>query len=69
MKNNIQATYDSKSTVENVVFDLVGSGVPHDKIEIDKENHQLNVSISGQDQPTIRKILERHNPEHITKSH
>lgn len=65
MGQSIKAIYDSKRTVENVMFDLVGTGVPHDDIEMNRDKHQLNIHVPEESKATIMNILKRHNPEQI----
>jgi len=66
MAERIKATYDTEKTVKRVLFDLLGSGVPHNKIVHHKSKHQLDITIEKKRIDKILEIMERHNPEHIS---
>ena len=65
MIQHYQATYDSDRTIESVMFDLLGTGVPHGNIEYDRENHRLDVTIPEGRKLTVLKILKRHHPRQL----
>ena len=62
MVKTVKATYDSASTVDNVVVDLLGTGIPRDNIFIDKANNLVEVNIPAETEPEASEILKRHNP-------
>ena len=62
MVKRMKATYDSPGTVDNVVIDLIGTGIPRDNIMIDKVNNQVEVNIPEVTQAEASEILKRHNP-------
>jgi len=41
----VTATYDSAVAIENVVEDLVATGIDRDKIYDDEENHLVKVMV------------------------
>ena len=65
MAKTLTATYDSEKTIESVMFDLVGTGIPHDNIEVDKEKHVLKVTIPKESESGVREILKRHEPKKL----
>lgn len=66
MAEIITATYDTGSTVTNVVDDLISSGIPQEKIRVNDDEHR--VSVMGPDviEPEIREILGRHQPKDLS---
>jgi hypothetical protein len=65
MVKRMKATFDSLNTVDNVVLDLIGTGIPRDNIFIDKSNNRVEVNIPEETEPEITEILKRHNPEKL----
>jgi len=63
MSKIIQATYDSVDTVDNVVDDLIGTGIPRDNIFYDKSTRFVEISIADVTEPEVSEILKRHHPE------
>jgi len=65
MLKRMKAIYDSSSTVDNVVVDLIGTGIPRDNIFIDKANNRVEINIPAESEPEASEILKRHNPENF----
>ena len=63
MVKTMKATYDSSETVDNVVLDLIGTGIPRDNIFYDKTTHLVEVNTPEATEPEVSEILKRHNPE------
>jgi len=63
MTKMIKATYDSADTVDNVVIDLIGTGIPRDNIFYDKSKCLVEVNIADVTEPEASEILKRHNPK------
>lgn len=66
MLKTVTATYDSKSTVANVVDELVNDGLPREKIYSDDNTLQVKVMVPETGVEGIKEILNRHNPTNIT---
>lgn len=63
MAKTVKATYDSAETVDNVVIDLIGTGIPRDNIYYDKTTFLVEVNIADVTEPEASEILKRHNPK------
>ncbi len=61
----VKATYDSAVAIENVVEDLVATGIDRDKIYDDEENHLVKVMVPASSEAEVREILGRHRPESV----
>ena len=61
----VTATYDSAVAIENVVEDLVATGIDRDKIYDDEENHLVKVMVPASSEAEVREILGRHRPESV----
>jgi len=62
MADIITAHFDSSTTVANAVDDLVSTGIPNEKIRVDKGKHQVQVMIADATHEEITEILQRHKP-------
>jgi len=58
----ITKTFASKGALTNVKEDLVGEGIPQEKIYLDKEKLQVKVIIPESGKSEILEILGRHKP-------
>lgn len=65
MLKTITATYDSETTLANVVDDLVNDGLPREEIYRDNSAMQVKVMIPEASEPEISVILKRHNPTNL----
>lgn len=65
MTRKIKATYGSPETVDNVLDDLLSTGIPREKIFTDKEENRVEVFIPETSTPEIDEILRRHHPEKV----
>jgi hypothetical protein len=65
MLKTITANYDGKTTVANVVDDLVNNGIPRDDIYRDDTGMQVKVMVPESGVPGIRELLKRHNPTNM----
>lgn len=66
MLKTITATYASKTTVANVVDELVNGGIPREKIYSDDTTMQVKVMVPETGVPGIEEILNRHEPTSIS---
>ena len=64
----ITATYDSDVAIENVVEDLVATGIDRDKILDDDKNHLVKVMVPTSSEAEIREILGRHQPQELKET-
>lgn len=62
----LTALYNSADTVDNVVFDLIGSGIPRDKIVTDKTSNQVEVEVPDETAAEMRELLHRHQPKSLS---
>jgi len=62
MFKTITATYDSETTLTNVVDDLINDGLPREKVFSDKTLLQIKVMAPEASESGIHEILKRHNP-------
>lgn len=66
MFKTITATYASKTTVTNVVDELINDGLPREKIYNDDATMQVKVMIPETEVSGIMQILNRHEPTQIS---
>lgn len=66
MLKTITATYDSETTLTNVVDDLINDGLPREKVFSDESMLQIKVMIPEASESGICEILNRHNPIKIS---
>ena len=65
MTKIVTAVYASKETLTNVHDDLISTGIPQEKIRIDKEKRQVQVMSPESDASEIIEILNRHQPTQL----
>ncbi len=61
----VVATYKDFKTVRNVEDDLLSTGIPNEKIKVDKEHHKIRVMVPDTTRSEIMEILNRHEPAEI----
>ena len=66
MLKTITATYDSKTTVANVVDDLINDGLTREEIYSDDSTMQVKVMVPESGVEGIKELLNRHSPTSIT---
>ena len=66
MFKTITATYDSETTLKNVVDDLVNDGLPREKVFSDDKLLQIKVMVPEVEASGINEILKRHSPIKIS---
>lgn len=62
MFKTITATYDSETTLTNVVDDLINDGLPREKVFSDNKLLQIKVMVPEASESGINEILKRHGP-------
>ena len=66
MLKTITATYASKTTVANVVDELINDGIPREKIFSDDAKMQVKVMVPETGVAGLKEILNRHEPTDIS---
>ena len=66
MFKTITATYDSETTLKNVVDDLVNDGLPREKVFSDDKLLQIKVMVPEVEESGINEILKRPSPIKIS---
>jgi hypothetical protein len=65
MSSIVTAHYDTEDAVNNVIDDLVATGIPRDRIVKDPDHSRVSVTIGSQAEPEVTEILNRHGPAEI----
>ncbi len=65
MTKTLTATYPDKSSLSNVVDDLVNDGLPRESIFRDDGAMQIKVMIPDDIASEIDLILQRHHPKEV----
>ena len=61
----VVATYKNVRVMTNVEEDLLATGIPNEKIKIDKEHRKIRVLVPEITKSEILEILNRHDPAEI----
>jgi len=61
----IVASYKDAKTIMNVRDDLISTGIPDEKIKVDKDFCKVRVMVPERTKPEIIEILNRHEPSEI----
>jgi N-acetylglutamate synthase/N-acetylornithine aminotransferase len=61
----VVASFKDAMTIMNVRDDLLSTGIPGEKIKVDKEHFKVRVMVPEQTKAEIIEILERHKPAEI----
>jgi hypothetical protein len=61
----IVASYKDALTIMNVRDDLISTGIPGEKIKVDKDQFKIRVMVPEQTKSEIIEILNRHEPAEI----
>jgi hypothetical protein len=65
MTKIVTATYASADTLKNVHDDLVATGIPQEKIRVNKDKLHVQVMSPDVTENEILEILRRHGPTQI----
>jgi hypothetical protein len=65
MTKIVTATYASEDTLLNVRDDLVSTGIPQEKIRVNKEKLHVQVMSPDVTESEIIEIMRRHDPIHL----
>jgi hypothetical protein len=66
MTKIVTATYASEDTLKNVHNDLIGTGIPEEKIRVIKDKLEVQVMSPDATESEMMEILRRHEPTKIT---
>ena len=61
----VVATYRDVTAVRNVEDDLRSTGIPNEKIRVDKEHFKVRVTVPEATKAEVLEILKRHQPAEI----
>lgn len=59
------ASYKNVRIVKNVEDDLLATGIPSEKIKVDREHRKIRVMVPDATQSEVLEILNRHQPAEI----
>ncbi len=65
MTQAVVATYKNVQAMANVEEDLLATGIPNEKIKIDKEHRKIRVMVPNATKREIIEILNRHDPAEV----
>lgn len=65
MTEAVVATYKDVKSIMNVEEDLLATGIPNEKIKIDKEHRKIRVFTPDATKAEVLEILNRHMPAEI----
>ena len=65
MTQAVVATYKNVRAIANVEDDLLATGIPNEKIKIDKEHRKIRVMVPDVTKSEIMEILNRHDPAEV----
>ena len=65
MTKIVTAIYASEETLVNVRDDLVSTGIPQEKIRINKDKRQVQVMSPDVTEKEIIEIMQRHDPTQL----
>lgn len=59
------ATYKNVRAITNVEDDLLSTGIPNEKIKVDREHRKVRVMVPDATKAEVMEILNRHEPTEI----
>lgn len=65
MTEALVATYKDVRTITNVEDDLLSTGIPNEKIKVDKEHRKIRVMVPDATRAEVLEILNRHKPAEV----
>jgi len=65
MTEALVATYKDVKTITNVQDDLLATGIPREKIKVDKEHRKIRVFTPNATKSEVLEILNRHEPAEV----
>jgi len=67
MPKTLTGTYGSAEAARNAHEDLVHTGLPSEKVFLDRDNAEVKAIAADGNEREIREILDRHQPSEITE--
>ena len=61
----VVATYKNVRAITNVEDDLLATGIPNEKIKIDREHRKIRVFVPDDTRSEVMEILNRHMPSEV----
>ena len=65
MTEAVVATYKDVKSIMNVEEDLLATGIPNEKIKVDKEHRKIRVFTPVETKSEVLEILNRHMPSEV----
>ena len=65
MTTALVASYKNVRVITNVQDDLLSTGIPNEKIKIDREHRKVRVMVPDATKAEVLEILNRHEPTEI----
>jgi hypothetical protein len=65
MTEAVVATFKDVKSIMNVEEDLLATGIPNEKIKIDKEHRKIRVFTPVETKSEVLEILNRHMPAEV----
>jgi hypothetical protein len=65
MTEAVVATFKDVKSILNVEEDLLATGIPNEKIKVDKEHRKIRVLVPDETKAEILEILNRHMPAEV----
>ena len=65
MTEALVATYKDVRTIANVEDDLLSTGIPSEKIKVDKGHRKIRVMVPEATRAEVLEILKRHAPAEV----
>jgi methylmalonyl-CoA mutase cobalamin-binding subunit len=65
MTEAVVATFKDVKSIMNVEEDLLATGIPNEKIKIDKEHRKIRVFTPDATKAEVLEILKRHMPAEV----
>jgi hypothetical protein len=65
MTEAVVATFKDFKSIMNVEEDLLATGIPNEKIKVDKENRKIRIFTPDATRAEVLEILNRHMPEEV----
>jgi hypothetical protein len=65
MTEALVATFKDVRAITNVEDDLISTGIPSEKIKIDRDHRKIRVLVPDATRAEVLEILNRHNPAEV----
>ena len=68
MTKTMTGTFESIDKTRNAKDDLISTGIPSEKVYLDKETNQVKVIIPTETEAEIVEVLNRHEPTQVSST-